>query len=317
MLVHNWTTAPPAHPHTETPLWIYQILSSELVTELHENTLHNKSVRAALVVKDGTGRQKTLREGRRGRGSYIACKKPSTSVHECTFIQDNSRVPSEEKTQLSSKHQRIPVMMKTHNISANSIPHCCNFKNKKLKQNKTKKHHFCTKAYVHPLSTPSKKIRMYRQIKVFKMTVHISFAIHISSATRSAPTLKSGWINKTIVLRCVKGQRMSEGDLRGTLVTKEDSSEQQVFGDPWWGKFGNASLIRQIWQSTWEETVVLVGTAEQSDSPKGPYKVPRFKFSEKSDRNPPVFPLLSPEAFPERRKDFSAAAELSIMTVLN
>lgn len=48
---------------------------------------------------------------------------------------------------------------------------------------------------------------------------------------------------------------------------KEDSSEQQVFGDPLWGKLGNANLIQQIWQSTQEEIVGFVGTAEQSDSP--------------------------------------------------
>lgn len=133
MLVHNWTRVP--HPPTQKPLCEYiKYCHSGRLKEHHRNTSSQQEsvcvcVCAAPMVQDGKGWQKPSGRGR-DEGGYIAWKKPSTSVHECTFIQDNSRVPSGEKTQLSSKHQRILVMIKTHNISSNSIPHCFNNKKK-------------------------------------------------------------------------------------------------------------------------------------------------------------------------------------------
>lgn len=143
MLVHNWTTVPrpPARPHTETPLWIYQILSFEPVTEQHRGTLHNKSVCAALVVKDGTGRQTHSGRGRRrGGGGGLHCMKEA--VDKCSWVHlytGQFKSAQWRKTQLSSKHQRILVMMKTHNISSNSKPHCFNNNKIKTKQKRKEK----------------------------------------------------------------------------------------------------------------------------------------------------------------------------------
>lgn len=171
MSVHNWVP----HPPTQKPSCEYiKYCHSDRLQSITETPLHNRSVCvcAALMFKDGKGRQKPSGRGRDGgrRGSYIARKKLFTSVHECTFIQDNSRVPSGEKTQLSSKHQRIVVMIKTHNIRSNSKPHCFNNnKKKKLKQNK--KSIICApNPIIHRLMTPSRK-RMPWQIKVFKTTI--------------------------------------------------------------------------------------------------------------------------------------------------
>lgn len=150
MLVHNWTTAPPppSHqpplPHTETLPSVVNISNTVIRTGYRAARRYSSQQECASRCCDLRWDRltETLGEGRKGfEGSYIAWNKPSTSVHECTFVQDSlSSVQWREKTQLSSKHQRIPVMMKRHNISLNSIPHCLIDKLKKKKSaKKTKK----------------------------------------------------------------------------------------------------------------------------------------------------------------------------------
>lgn len=98
MLVHNWTTIPHP-PDTETP---FVNISNTVIRSGYRaarKTPFTTRVRVPLSwLKTGRQADKNTQGGKGGReGSYIAWKKPSTSVHECTFIQDNSRVPSGER----------------------------------------------------------------------------------------------------------------------------------------------------------------------------------------------------------------------------
>lgn len=158
MLVHNWTTVPRPPKHTQTLCEYIKYCHSKRLQSSSTRTLfHNKSVCAALVVKDGTGRQK---HSGRGGGGGLHCMKEA--VDKCSWVHlytgQFKSAQWREKTQLSSKHQRIPVMMKTHNISSNSIPHCFNNNNnkKKLKQNK-KSIISVPKPIIQPCLTPSIK----------------------------------------------------------------------------------------------------------------------------------------------------------------
>lgn len=81
-----------------------------------------------------------------------------------------------------------------------------------------------------------------------------------------------------IVPRCMKGQRMSEGDLRSSPVTKEEeSSEQQIFfflEIPGEAKSAMPARFDRFDSPREKRLFFFVGTAEQSNSPKELYKGP-------------------------------------------
>lgn len=109
MLVHNWTTVP--HPPAHTNPFV-NISNTVIRSGYRAARKHPSTTRVCVCVcvcmcvplswlKMGQADKNT--QGGEGEGafkegrSYIAWKKPSTSVHECTFIQDNPRVPSGER----------------------------------------------------------------------------------------------------------------------------------------------------------------------------------------------------------------------------
>lgn len=133
---------------------------------------------------------------------------------------------------------------------------------------------------------------------VFFFCFVLLFLLYTFSATQRQ--FKKRLKKLTIVPRCVKGQRMSEGDLRSSPRDKRRRQFRAA------GFFFWRSPVRQNRQCQPDSTDLTVHAGRdacflmgQQGSPtvlKGCTKIPCFRFSEKGDKIPPTSPNFAPNS---------------------